>query len=314
MSDYQRFVSYIYGYVQGEKKESTGFVKVNARGGQCRIWIHMRGFYLRDQKPYKVYLFLQHEGRPQGVLLGELKSQNGALEWSGTANTDSLMGSGISLKQSSGIYIEGNQRAFAAEWDDFPVEVGRFETIEEFRPTEQRTEEPEPEPEPDLPVVAEELACDEPEVKSEEETETVSQQNGEDCQEACPMGAARLADPRWDRWEYLTGHFPVMRCATGDDTILCSIRLSARELLGTPRSHWELGSNSFLLHSCYQYGYLLLLRQRKEQNVSYMVGVPGIYNEREQTLASMFGFEEFRVIRGPGVRTGGLGYWCKTLD
>lgn len=311
MSDYQRFVSYIYGYVQGEKKESTGFVKVNARGSSCRIWIHMRGFYLRDQKPYRAYLFVQQEGRLRGVLLGELKSRNGALEWSAAADTDSLMGSGICLKQSRGIYIEGNQRTFAAEWDDYPVDVEHFEVLEKFTQPEGKAD-----PEP---VIQEQEAELEPESVKESELEPEQVVEAESEPEIPVMAEAlgtedRPEDSRWERWEYLTKHFPVMRCATGDDTLLCSIRLSVRELLGIPRDHWELGSNSFLLHGSYQYGHLLLLRHRREQGVSYLIGVPGIYNEREQLLASMFGFEEFKVIRGPGVRSGGLGYWCKTLE
>ena len=59
MSEYKRFVSYIYEYVQGEKRESLGFVKVNARDGICKIQIHMRGFYTRGQAPYEAYVFTQ---------------------------------------------------------------------------------------------------------------------------------------------------------------------------------------------------------------------------------------------------------------
>ncbi len=59
MSDYKRFISYIYEYVQGEKRESLGFVKVNARDGRCKIQIHLRGFYTRGQKPCEAYIFTQ---------------------------------------------------------------------------------------------------------------------------------------------------------------------------------------------------------------------------------------------------------------
>ena len=92
MSDYKRFVSYIYGYDQGEKGENTGFVKVNARGGECRIWVHVKGFYSQRQKPYRVYVFKQKRERLEGQYLGELESRNGALEWNGVTQTDSLMG------------------------------------------------------------------------------------------------------------------------------------------------------------------------------------------------------------------------------
>ena len=63
MSDYKRFVSYIYGYEQGEKRENTGFVKVNARGDECKIWVHVKGFYSHRQRPYRVYVFTQKRER-----------------------------------------------------------------------------------------------------------------------------------------------------------------------------------------------------------------------------------------------------------
>ena len=129
MSDYKRFVSYIYGYDQGEKGENTGFVKVNARGGECKIWVHVKGFYAHRQRPYRVYVFTQRKERLEGQYLGELESRNGALEWNGVTETDSLMGA-FSLDESRGIYIEGENRVFAAEWDDYPVDVGRFRPLE----------------------------------------------------------------------------------------------------------------------------------------------------------------------------------------
>ena len=129
MSDYKRFVSYIYGYDQGEKGENTGFVKVNARGGECRIWVHVKGFYSQRQKPYRFYVFKQKRERLEGQYLGELESRNGALEWNGVTQTDSLMG-GFGLDESRGIYIEGENRVFAAEWDDYPVDVDRFRPLE----------------------------------------------------------------------------------------------------------------------------------------------------------------------------------------
>ena len=129
MSDYKRFISYIYEYVQGEKKESLGFVKVNARDGVCKIQIHMRGFYTRGQKPHEAYIFIQKRERLSGQPLGELQNTNGALEWNGVTETDNLMKSGFSLEESQGIYIEGEDHIYAAQWNDFPVDVERFEPL-----------------------------------------------------------------------------------------------------------------------------------------------------------------------------------------
>ena len=303
MSDYKRFVSYIYGYEQGEKRESAGFVKVNARGDECKIWVHMKRFYVHGQKPYQIYVFTQNRERLEGWPLGELESRNGALEWNCVTETDSLMGSGIGLEESRGLYIEGDGHIFAAEWDDYPVDVEQFRSVKGFArqeivevPVEETIREAEaPEsqnaeltPEPEVPEIqAAELTPDrEPEPD--------------------------VYDPRKSQWDYLTRHFPVMQYVDGD-AVISSIRLSHRDLNRVPRDKWELGNNSFLLHGFYQYQHLLLLRRQTEREVQYLLGVPGIYNEQEQMMASMFGFQEFKVMKGPDMKNGNFGYWCRLL-
>lgn len=288
MSDYKRFVSYIYGYKQGEKGESTGFVKVNARGGECRIWIHMRGFYAHHQEPYRVYAFRQKKDGLEGSYLGELESRNGALEWDGLMETDHLMG-GFGLEESRGIYIDGGSRVYAAEWDDYPVDVDRFY-----------------EAKPDIRLV----------VREKEDSEAVSlpvelQTEPDSC--GTELHAAALPDPKKEQWEYLLRHFPVMRYQDQNGGVISSIRLGNRDLNRIPRDKWELGNNSFLLHGFYQYKHLLLLRRETEEQIGYYLGVPGVYNEREQMLASMFGFGEFRVIKGQETKDGSFGYWCREL-
>ena len=43
MSEYKRFVSYIYAYTNDEKGNNTGFAKVEIRSGKKRISLSMRG-------------------------------------------------------------------------------------------------------------------------------------------------------------------------------------------------------------------------------------------------------------------------------
>ena len=121
------------------------------------------------------------------------------------------------------------------------------------------------------------------------------------------------ADPKKEQWEYLVKHFPVMRYQDRNGGVIFSIRLGSRDLNRVPRDKWELGNNSFLLHGFYQYKHLLLLRRETEDYIGYYLGVPGVYNEREQMLASMFGFEEFRLMKGQETRDGSFGYWCRIL-
>jgi hypothetical protein len=300
LSEYKRFVSYIYEYVQGEKRESLGFVKVNARDGICKIQIHMRGFYTRGQAPYEAYVFTQKKERLTGQLLGELESKNGALEWSGVTESEDLMKSGFGLEESQGIYIEGDNHIYAAQWDDFPVDVERFEPL---RRSVRQT------------VGAESEGAAPKEKREKEEVlqaaEVIAEYAMQETAES--EESQKKPDSRQEQWEYLTKHFPVMQYVDGDGAVMSSIRLDPQSLTRVPRDKWELGNNSFLLHGIYHYRHLLLLRRQTEENITYYIGVPGVYSDQEQMMASMFGFQEFRMLKEPGARKRSFGYWCRTL-
>ena len=305
MSDYKRFISYIYEYVQGEKRESLGFVKVNARDGRCKIQIHLRGFYTRGQKPCEAYIFTQKRERLSGQPRGELEDKNGALEWCGVTETDNLMKGGFSLEESQGIYIEGEDHIYAAQWDDFPVDVERFEPLRRsVRQTLGGTSEgtaPEKERKP------------EEEVRAAQITEEIPAK-GQEVQTAPKQEIPKSKpDSRKEQWEYLTRHFPVMQYVDGEGAVMSSIRLDPQSLTRIPRNKWELGNNSFLLHGIYNYRHLLLLRRQTQEEITYYIGVPGVYSEQEQMMASMFGFQEFRMLKEPGAGKSTLGYWCRTL-
>ena len=309
MSDYKRFISYIYEYVQGEKRESLGFVKVNAKDGICKIRIHMRGFYTRGQKPCEAYIFTQKRERLSGLILGELESKNGALEWCGVTETDNLMKGGFGLEESQGIYIEGDDHIYAAQWDDFPVDVERFEPLRRsVRQAVDGVDEGMAEEETaEVLKAAEVIEAAEAEDMIQESKAPLNSKTEEKQEEK------RKPDSRSEQWEYLLRHFPVMQYVDGEGAVMSSIRLDPQSLTKVPRDKGELGNNSFLLHGIYQYRHLLLLRRQTDREITYYIGVPGTYSDQEQMMASMFGFQEFRMLKEPGTRKGSFGYWCRTL-
>ena len=63
--------------------------------------------------------------------------------------------------------------------------------------------------------------------------------------------------------------------------------------------------NSFLLHGYYNYGHLVL----DERNGESRLGVPGNYYEREQMVATMFGFPDFEPAGREKIQTGTFGYY-----
>lgn len=96
------------------------------------------------------------------------------------------------------------------------------------------------------------------------------------------------------------------------------------------RRNWYLCSNSFLIHGFFNYHYLLLKTVKTDGQKKCFLGVPGIYEQPERTMAFMFGFPIFEPAREqktpkapaetdahtpqPPIReTGVFGYWMLQL-
>lgn len=73
--------------------------------------------------------------------------------------------------------------------------------------------------------------------------------------------------------------------------------------------NWKLGVNSFLTHGYYHYRYLMLGKVKFDDGEKYVIGVPGVYTNKEKYLANMFGFNVFVPVKKTGILTGNFGYW-----
>ena len=45
MAGMKRFIAYIYGYENAKKAGNTGFARIELRGEECRLEIHLRSVY-----------------------------------------------------------------------------------------------------------------------------------------------------------------------------------------------------------------------------------------------------------------------------
>ncbi len=87
------------------------------------------------------------------------------------------------------------------------------------------------------------------------------------------------------------------------------VKLELEDIGLLPAEHWQLTTNSFLMHSYYGYRHLVLARVRDGARYRYELLVPGIYNEREKEIAGLFGFSEFRNTKSRPIAVGEYGYW-----
>ena len=87
------------------------------------------------------------------------------------------------------------------------------------------------------------------------------------------------------------------------------VKLELEDIGLLPAEHWQLTTNSFLMHSYYGYRHLVLARVRDGARYRYELLVPGIYNEREKEIAGLFGFEKFHNAKSRPIAVGEYGYW-----
>ncbi|MDE7418532.1 MAG: hypothetical protein K2N44_19875 [Lachnospiraceae bacterium] len=91
-----------------------------------------------------------------------------------------------------------------------------------------------------------------------------------------------------DKWQQLRRLYPEIHICPEAQTIL----IRPRDVVILSAKFHELATNSFVLHAYYNYRQLLLFRYA-QSDIQYYLGVPGVYYEREQRIAQMFGFEGF---------------------
>jgi hypothetical protein len=94
-----------------------------------------------------------------------------------------------------------------------------------------------------------------------------------------------------------------------DNEVAWCVRIEPKDIGLLPMESWILGNNSFLLHGYYSYRHLIFARINDKNGMNYILGVPGIYHNREKFMAKMFGFENFKCAKRKSQRTGEFGYW-----
>lgn len=108
-----------------------------------------------------------------------------------------------------------------------------------------------------------------------------------------------------DKWQQIWAIYPHIHPFQDEREYLS---ISPADFVLLPEEAYRAANNSFLLHGYYNYDHLILTKIEKRGEVSYYIGVPGNYYEREKQVAVMFGFESFECGTEPA-QAGDFGYY-----
>ncbi len=94
-----------------------------------------------------------------------------------------------------------------------------------------------------------------------------------------------------------------------DSPVLKGVKIKPKDIGRLDIANWHFANNSFLNHGYYKYRYLLLGIVKIEDREVNVIGVPGVYCNKEKYMANMLGFDEFVPVKKGKYMTGSFGYW-----
>lgn len=130
MSEYQRFVSYIYAYNGEVKNKNVGFAKVEARNGQCKLLISLKGAYGSAAGPLLVCGFCRDKENIKKIPLGQILLRSGMGEFRYEGKENNMGGSGVGLSGMNGLVIKSagvTKTMYITAWDDKPIWTSKFQ-------------------------------------------------------------------------------------------------------------------------------------------------------------------------------------------
>jgi len=317
MSDYRRLISYIYEYEDKEKGKNVGFVKMEARNGQCRMNLSVKNIYVGGNA-IGVYL-LGKDGVK--TFLGNIFVRGGNGEFRTTVDVKNVEGTGNELDTYYGMTVhdvKNSWRSYTTIWEDaaaVPEILGSplaqevlpgAEDVEGEKMRLSVAEEIEAELEQENGAQAAEA---QPEVSKKSEPIAPSPElEDPDVLKYLQETEDSVMDPE-QLWQELRKNYPKIDPFDYDGgSEVLTIR--PQDIGRLPREVWVYGNNSFLMHGYYNFRYLILVRlENKNGEVRYLLGIPGHYYSNEKYMATMFGFPNFVLSKKQPPNDGRFGYW-----
>lgn len=379
MSEFHRMITYLYLYEHGTKRHNTGFAKIEKRGEQCLVEIHLKNTG-HNTPSAPVYFYAKNGQKLPGILVGTIGLSRGNGDFKSILKGEALAGSNYSLEDVKGIFIPlSKEIMFVSQWDDNefvrdnfvePTKLSSDNVPSQAAPS-AKTPHPQaartgrnlslqaasangnptsqaartgrnlplqaasanensslqatpvkasaslknPQDAPVRLITAEPVPPSAADLEAAEAAPKPTQNNSE--KTPLSQGAPPLQEAlpeNWEqKWKFILENYPVMTPFAGDENTLC-VRLELKDIRLLPRPYWYLGNNSFLLHGFFNYRYLILGAVKKSDKKRWFIGIPGVYQNPERVMATLFGFPEFRNEKSVPVNTGEFGYWYRYLN
>lgn len=329
---------YLHEYSDGstDMSHSCGFVKVEHETGwmmssRVSLEFNIRGMYSVGDCRCSICALVPDGDNMSGIKLDDIAVNNGFGRAKCEFIDTNMGGSGYDWNEAAAVAVvtDVNGLAAVAAWDDseYPYDMIRFGAKKNTAPQKEHTEagDTDNNNEPgktkqgiqgEKAIAAEEGS--QPELLQIEEIET-KPENGdititeEEKADEMPLTRMQVFTRMQEDCDYVDAfdddtYYDCME-VTPDKlrTLLQSDDPEALAVDGT-----DIEQNSFLMHGFYTFRHILVGRVQSDEN-AMLIGVPGVYSNKERFMAGMFGFNNFRRSHRSDCRNPYFGYWYREI-
>jgi hypothetical protein len=286
----KRWITYLYDYESGTKGKATGFIRVDQRGSEIRMEVHVRGAK-HMQGNGKLFL-IAGKTPVVGIYMGDVTLIRGEGDGVFQFAAYNICNSGMDFSDVIGVAIRNSEGYLASNWKDESCSQllkGTFQIMEQ---------ETQPE---DLAVAQQATTCEQVLEKTMSNVSVCEEEIGSDIQVSEEIISEEKATEDIN--------LPIFPKPT-----YRKIQLSHIQSLPTQNRH--LGNNNFLRHGFFNYNYLIIKKEMTSEGEQWSLGVPGVYEQPEKMMATMFGFLRFEARQeGEGnPEEGTFGAWYTPLQ
>lgn len=285
-------MSYIYRYREYVRCEIAGFIKVQRISNKDTDVTRIRmGMKMYKEYACTCYAYLLWHGQAKPFTTVQFAAgERDTILTSVELPWNNPLGDGVAFPEYDGVYfVCDDGEILAGIWAPEHYDLRQVQMIDKQEPVEE-VEIPDMEPMVDYVGAG-----------GRPQTEMV----GDIPQIPLPSDMA-------DGYEEMLTTYPKLPLFAGSQ-IVDGVKIAPQDIGKLDMANWKLGVNSFLAHGYYKYQYLMLGKVKMNKAELHVIGVPGIFTNKERYLANMFGFRVFIPVRKTKILTGNFGYWVSEV-
>lgn len=299
-----RWVSYIYRYRNNVRCENAGFIKVQRLVHKTEDDVRIQiGLKLYKKRACTCTVYLLYDGNKAKHLTDirfAAEERDTIMSRIEVPWQDPLR-DGVGIDAYDGLFFRCDDgEMLTGLWNEYTVSPEQIQVVETAGRTKQ-----------ELPEQRVKQAETDAAERTERMSRETSEQTGTEAQTPAESEMAETMVNR-DSWQMILDTYPKLPLFADSQFLEC-VKIAPQDIGRLAISNWRLGVNSFVSHGYYHYRYLMLGRVRFEQGECVVIGVPGVFTNKEKYLANMFGFDTFIPVKKTSVLTGNFGYWVSEV-